>query len=53
MVKYKEAYNHAVTIIAELERENRKLKQLVAIAIMQKEKECDFCIHNDCAECVY
>ena len=36
MVKYKEAYNHATSIIAELERENRKLKQLVAIAIAQR-----------------
>ena len=38
-MKYKEAYNHAVSIIAELERENRKLKQLVAVAIMTKEEE--------------
>jgi len=36
MVKYKEAYNHATSIIAELERENRKLKQLLAVAIQQK-----------------
>jgi len=36
MVKYKEAYNHATSIIAELERENRKLKQLVEIALAQK-----------------
>jgi len=39
MVKYKEAYNHATSIIAELQRENRKLKQLVAVAILQKEEE--------------
>jgi len=38
-MKYKEAYNHATTIIAELQRENRKLKQLVATAIMTKERE--------------
>lgn len=38
-MKYKEAYDHAVSIIAELERENRKLKQLVAVAIMTKEEE--------------
>jgi len=38
-MKYKEAYNHATTIIAELQRENRKLKQLVAIATMTKERE--------------
>jgi len=38
-MKYKEAYNHAVSIIAELERENRKLKQLVAVAIMTKGEE--------------
>jgi len=40
-MKYKEAYNHATSIIAELQRENRRLKQLVAVAIMTKEK-------NDC-----
>jgi len=36
-MKYKEAYNHATSIIAELQRENRRLKQLVAVAIMTKE----------------
>lgn len=35
-MKYKEAYNHATSIIAELQRENRRLKQLVAVAIKQK-----------------
>jgi hypothetical protein len=39
MMKYKEAYNHATKIIAELHRENRRLKQLVAVAIMTKEEE--------------
>tara|TARA_R110000803_G_scaffold207828_1_gene276034 strand:- start:1561 stop:1704 length:144 start_codon:yes stop_codon:yes gene_type:complete len=38
-MKYKEAYNHATSIIAELQRENRRLKQLVAIAIMTKGEE--------------
>ena len=38
-MKYKEAYNHATSIIAELQRENRRLKQLVAVAIMTKGKE--------------
>ena len=40
-MKYKEAYNHATSIIAELQRENRRLKQLVAIAIIQKEENQD------------
>lgn len=35
-MKYKEAYNNATLIIAKLERENRMLKQLVAVAIMTK-----------------
>tara|TARA_R110001592_G_scaffold8260_1_gene45375 strand:- start:1249 stop:1368 length:120 start_codon:yes stop_codon:yes gene_type:complete len=38
-MKYKEAYNHATSIIAELQRDNRRLKQLVAVAIMTKEEE--------------
>jgi len=38
-MKYKEAYDHATSIIAELQRENRRLKQLVAIAIMTKGEE--------------
>ena len=38
-MKYKEAYNHATSVIAELQRENRRLKQLVAVAIMTKEEE--------------
>ena len=38
-MKYKEAYNHATSIIAELTRENEKLKQLVAIAIQQRMEE--------------
>lgn len=38
-MKYKEAYNHAVSIIAKLERQNQKLKQLLAVAIMTKEEE--------------
>jgi len=39
MPKYKEMYNHANSIIVELQRENRRLKQLVAIALMEKQKE--------------
>jgi hypothetical protein len=38
-MKYKEAYNHATSIIAELQRENTKLKQLLAVAIKQKMEE--------------
>ena len=38
-MKYKEAYNHAVSIIAELERENRKLKHFLTVAIMTKGEE--------------
>jgi hypothetical protein len=38
-MKYKEAYNVACTYIAELQRENRRLKQLVAVAIMTKGEE--------------
>ena len=41
-MKYKEAYNHATSIIAELQRENRRLKQLVAVAIMTKQEEEEF-----------
>lgn len=36
MPKYKEAYNHATKMVAELSRENKKLKQLLAVAIKQK-----------------
>jgi hypothetical protein len=38
-MKYKEAYNHATSVIAELHRENRKLKLLLAVAIKQKMEE--------------
>jgi len=38
-MKYKEAYDNALSFIAELKRENRRLKQLVAVAIMTKGEE--------------
>ena len=38
-MKYKEAYNHSTSVIAELQRENRRLKQLLAVAIMKKGEE--------------
>jgi hypothetical protein len=43
-MKYKEAYNHATSVIAELQRDNKRLKQLLAVALAEKMR-----LHNGLA----
>lgn len=35
-MEYKEAYNHATKMVAELSRENEKLKKLLAVALKER-----------------
>ena len=53
-MKYKEAYNHATKMVAELSRENEKLKKLLAVALKERmncSKENLDIIPCDCYEC--